>query len=131
MRSGKNRVTKQEIEGVLEIKGVVVNPGDWIVGDANGCVAIPRDQLDEVLRRAESIERTESKIRAAIALYQLGVEKIEFLVDQLPSSNAAQTRLILDTLDGNPLALDKVQQRLDAPSTVADRLPFVFAEMNL
>ena len=67
MRSGKNRVTKQEIGGVLGIHEVTIAPGDWVIGDANGCLVIPRDQLEEVLRRAEAIERTESKIRAVVA----------------------------------------------------------------
>jgi regulator of RNase E activity RraA len=46
--------------------GVRVSPGDWLVADADGIVAIPQDVADEVLSRAEQVVATENNVRAAV-----------------------------------------------------------------
>lgn len=66
MVTGKGRI---EIDGVnipVSISNVKVCPGDIIFGDSTGCVAIPRERLDEVLEVAEEIEYTERKIIEAL-----------------------------------------------------------------
>jgi regulator of RNase E activity RraA len=45
---------------------VVVNPGDWIVGDGDGVVVIPSAQLDAVLAQAEDDLQTEARIMARV-----------------------------------------------------------------
>jgi regulator of RNase E activity RraA len=50
----------------IEIGGVVVNPGDWIVGDGDGVVVIPSAQLDAVLAQAEDDLQTEARIMARV-----------------------------------------------------------------
>ncbi|MCD6047101.1 MAG: proA [Gammaproteobacteria bacterium] len=62
MRSGKNRVHKIAQQCPLNIEGIVINPGDIIVGDDNGVLVIPRAHLDEVIQKAENIKRTEQAI---------------------------------------------------------------------
>jgi regulator of RNase E activity RraA len=42
--------------------GVLVHPGDYIVGDRDGVVCIPAQHIDAVLRRAVEIEATEAKM---------------------------------------------------------------------
>jgi len=42
--------------------GVPVNPGDIIVGDADGVIVIPKEKLGEVVEQASKIEETEKKI---------------------------------------------------------------------
>ncbi|MBB5287247.1 regulator of RNase E activity RraA [Rhabdobacter roseus] len=42
---------------------VIVNPGDWIFGDIDGVIAIPRDIAYEVLLAAEAILHKESGIK--------------------------------------------------------------------
>lgn len=66
MRSGKNRVQMKAVQVPLEIAGVTIRPGDLIVADSNGCVAIPADQAQEVIARAEAVEATERNILAAV-----------------------------------------------------------------
>ena len=39
--------------------GIRVNPGDVIIGDADGVVAIPRDLAAEVLIKAQALDQTE------------------------------------------------------------------------
>ncbi|MEV6028693.1 RraA family protein [Streptomyces sp. NPDC052036] len=63
MVSGKNRVVLDRTGVEVDIAGTRVAPGDWIVADDNGALRIPADLVEEVVRRAEAVERTESRIR--------------------------------------------------------------------
>lgn len=65
MRTGKDRVEVAEEQGPVTIGGVTVRPGDILLGDSDGVVAIPRDCEGEVLEIAESIDQRESSILAA------------------------------------------------------------------
>ena len=40
----------------LELAGVKVRPGDWVIADDDGIVIWPRDRLDELKTRAAEIE---------------------------------------------------------------------------
>jgi regulator of RNase E activity RraA len=62
MRSGKNRVYKVKAQCTLDINGVMINPGDMILGDENGVVCIPKHLLQEVLDKAEAIRWLEEQI---------------------------------------------------------------------
>ncbi len=46
---------------------VRVDPGDWIVGEADGVVVVPQAISDEVLTRAEDLERREQGMREDLA----------------------------------------------------------------
>ncbi|WP_329398801.1 RraA family protein [Streptomyces lydicus] len=65
MVSGKNRVVLDRTGVEVDIAGTTVAPGDWIVADDNGALRIPAALVEEVVRRAEAVERTESRIREA------------------------------------------------------------------
>lgn len=45
---------------------VMVRPGDFVLGDEDGCVVVPSTQVDEVLLSAEELTRTESAVREAL-----------------------------------------------------------------
>lgn len=45
---------------------IVINPGDWIFGDADGVLVIPRKLVTEVLDLAEARHAREQEIRAAL-----------------------------------------------------------------
>jgi regulator of RNase E activity RraA len=47
--------------------GVLVHPGDIVVGDADGVVVVPGGEAHEVLAAARQIEETEAKMTKAIA----------------------------------------------------------------
>ena len=66
MRTGKDRVTADAYNVVVQIAGVRVAPGDWLVGDADGVLAIPADAVQQVIEIAEEIEAVEDRIRDAV-----------------------------------------------------------------
>jgi regulator of RNase E activity RraA len=43
---------------------VIVNPGDFVIGDVDGVVAVPAEAVEKVLNEAERQTATEVKIRA-------------------------------------------------------------------
>ncbi|MGQ0280372.1 RraA family protein [Sphingopyxis sp. Q841] len=93
MRTGKDRVTADSYNVAVQIAGIRVEPGDWLVGDADGVVAIPSSKAFEVLATAEAIEATEQKIRDLVrggmrldeARQSLGYHSL-----QTPTSEAAR-----------------------------------------
>ena len=50
----------------IHIGKVDVEPGDWVVGDEDGVVVVPKAIVEEVLTEAEQKAATESEIRAAV-----------------------------------------------------------------
>jgi regulator of RNase E activity RraA len=50
----------------LEIEGVTVQPGDYLVGDADGIVVGSIEELMAVIDRAEEIEKFEAELRMKI-----------------------------------------------------------------
>jgi 4-hydroxy-4-methyl-2-oxoglutarate aldolase len=45
---------------------VTVRPGDFLLGDEDGCLAVPAGHVDEVLAEAEKLTATEVKVRQAL-----------------------------------------------------------------
>ncbi|GII62095.1 diguanylate cyclase [Sphaerisporangium krabiense] len=62
MRTGKDRVEVAEVQGPVTIGGVQVRPGDLILGDQDGVLAVPRDCEERVLEIAEGIAAREDAI---------------------------------------------------------------------
>lgn len=56
-----------EINHPVSIGGIVVNPGDVIVGDLNGVVVVPRTIAAELVERLASRELAEADYTAAVA----------------------------------------------------------------
>jgi 3-hexulose-6-phosphate synthase/6-phospho-3-hexuloisomerase len=55
-----------EINAEIMCGGETVKPGDYIVGDDNGVVVVPRERGYEIARRAIEVEKNESRIRDEI-----------------------------------------------------------------
>jgi len=56
-----------EINAEIRCCGQVVRPGDWVVGDMNGVVVVPRERAYEVARRAKEVQKNEDRIREEIS----------------------------------------------------------------
>jgi len=55
-----------EIGGPIALCGVKVLPGDWLVGDGDGVVHIPKDKLVGFANRAQGVLEMENRIRKEI-----------------------------------------------------------------
>ncbi|MFM0125922.1 RraA family protein [Paraburkholderia sp. RL18-101-BIB-B] len=66
MRTGKDRVAVDAVQCTVSIGGVRVNPGDLLVGDRDGVVAVPKERFEQVAEVAQRIDEAENRIREAI-----------------------------------------------------------------
>lgn len=66
MRTGKDRVQADAYQVPVSIGGVRVEPGDFLVGGADGVVAVPASRATQVLDAAREISASEDRIRAAV-----------------------------------------------------------------
>lgn len=66
MRTGKDRVKVESYQQTVTMGGVEVNPGDVLLGDADGVVVIPAARVEEVVALTESIDTAEDAIRHAV-----------------------------------------------------------------
>jgi regulator of RNase E activity RraA len=55
-----------EMNAIIAIEGMVIAPGDLIVGDDDGFVCVPFDQTEEVFVAADKKQQGEAKTMAAI-----------------------------------------------------------------
>jgi 4-hydroxy-4-methyl-2-oxoglutarate aldolase len=67
MRTGKDRVQVEAMNGPVNIGEARVNPGDILRGDSDGVLVIPRAHEDAVLAAAEEIDAVEQQIRSAVS----------------------------------------------------------------
>lgn len=66
MRTGKDRVQADAYNQPVTIGDARVEPGDLILGDADGVVALPKIHEEAILAAAEAISQAEEKIRAEL-----------------------------------------------------------------
>ncbi|MFM0228451.1 RraA family protein [Paraburkholderia dipogonis] len=66
MRTGKDRVAVDAVQCSVSIGGVRVNPGDLLVGDRDGVVAVPKERAEQVAEVAQRIDEAENRIREAV-----------------------------------------------------------------
>lgn len=67
MRTGKDRVQVETVNGTVRIGSVRVSPRDIVVADSNGVVVVPRDRAPDVAAAARRIDGVESRIREQLA----------------------------------------------------------------
>lgn len=70
MVTGKDRVQVDAVQVPVSVSGIQICPGDIIIGDDTGAVAVPFARAEEVATVAEGIDATERKI---IELVKQGV----------------------------------------------------------
>jgi len=64
--NGPTKSLGGRINWPISVAGVTVNPGDLVVGDADGVVILPRENAAEILSRAQAKVDAESKRMADI-----------------------------------------------------------------
>ena len=65
MRTGKDRVQVEAVNETVSLADVRVAPGDFIVGDEDGIVVVPKARVVEVFERALVLRAAEQRIVAA------------------------------------------------------------------
>ena len=65
MRTGKDRVQVEAVGETVSLADVRVSAGDFIVGDEDGIVVVPRARATEVFERALVLRNAEQRIVAA------------------------------------------------------------------
>jgi 3-hexulose-6-phosphate synthase/6-phospho-3-hexuloisomerase len=55
-----------EINTEITCGGEEVRPGDWIIGDDNGVVVVPKERAYEIARRAKEVWKAEERVREEI-----------------------------------------------------------------
>ncbi len=68
--TGRGRLKVEAIGEPVEIDGVTVAPGDIIVADGTGAVCLPQAAAEEIVTRAEALQRDDE---AAVAEIQKGL----------------------------------------------------------
>ncbi|MFC9680267.1 RraA family protein [Streptomyces sp. NPDC056948] len=66
MRTGKDRVRVAAVQTAVTIDQVLIHPGDILVADDDGAVAVPAARWDEVAELARHIDRVEEAIVRAV-----------------------------------------------------------------
>ncbi|HLH70519.1 MAG TPA: RraA family protein [Candidatus Dormibacteraeota bacterium] len=66
MRTGRGRVQADGYQVPVSLGEVRVEPGDIVVGDADGVVVVPQQRQEEVLSAAREIAEAEDRIRREI-----------------------------------------------------------------
>ena len=70
-----------EINAPVAIDGMVIHPGDLVVGDCDGLLCIPRDKAATILEAAEAKQRAEVREIAAIRDGSVDREWVEKLLE--------------------------------------------------
>lgn len=60
--TARGRIQQDAFNVMVQVGGVQVRPGDWIIGDGSGVVVIPQEHLEEVARASEAIVDREEKM---------------------------------------------------------------------
>ncbi len=66
MLSGGGRAWIEAKQVPISIGGVQARPGDFVLGDADGVLVVPREREAEVFERAAALEEADRKIVAAL-----------------------------------------------------------------
>lgn len=95
MRTGKDRVQIAGQQVPVVLGGVRVRPGDVLIGDSDGVVAVPAERESEVLTVAAEIEKAEEAIRQEVergtplreARQRLGYHQLQTPATRAPREN--------------------------------------------
>ena len=60
------RWAPESFEKPIEIDGVMINSGDYVLADRDGIVIIPKQIAEDVITKTEEVLKTENLVRTAI-----------------------------------------------------------------
>lgn len=71
---GAVKATVGSVNVPVVCAGVVVNPGDAVVGDDDGVVIVARGDIEQVIKASEEREAREAKVRTRLAAGEVGLD---------------------------------------------------------
>ncbi len=71
-----------EVNHAISAGGIVVQPGDVVLGDLNGVVVVPRDMADELLDRLRTRAAVEADYTAGVARGEFSNAWVDEILDQ-------------------------------------------------
>ena len=87
--TARGRIKEVSVNEPINVSGVEVNSGDYVIADESGIVFIPNNQSTEIITKAEEIAKKEDAIIKQLSsgesLSHILNEKYEFLVVKLNS----------------------------------------------
>lgn len=64
--TARGRIQQEAWNVMVQLGGVQVRPGDWIIADGSGVVVIPQERAEEVISAAEAIVAREEAMAEAV-----------------------------------------------------------------
>lgn len=64
--TARGRIIEESTNQPIEIAGVAVHPGDYVIADASGIVVVPAERVSEVVPEAERIVERETAMAADV-----------------------------------------------------------------
>jgi regulator of RNase E activity RraA len=66
VKSGRGRVRLAAVQEPITVRGVTVDPGDWVCADESGIVVVPAGIADAVATEIHRIDEMEERVLAAV-----------------------------------------------------------------
>ena len=79
--TGRHRVEAVEINGVVDLLGVAVHPGDLVLADDTGVCVVPNHAIGDVLERCLASEAAESTVLSMLR----GGQDVSSIIEVLPA----------------------------------------------
>ncbi|GMA62878.1 4-carboxy-4-hydroxy-2-oxoadipate aldolase/oxaloacetate decarboxylase [Alicyclobacillus fastidiosus] len=71
---GTVKATPGSVNVPVVCAGTLINPGDVIIGDADGVVCVPKEQVSEAIAQGQARIERENKTKARLAAGELGLD---------------------------------------------------------
>ncbi len=89
------------------------------------------ESIDQLENDLASTESRDIKLRAAIALTTLGIDKSEYLVDEIAHADADERDLIVASLAHfETIAIEAIRSKIKRAKSVEEKLPYLMASLD-
>ena len=76
--NGTRKEVCGEINVPMQCGGLIINPGDIVIGDADGVVVIAAEKAEEVLKKSQAKKNKETELKPQLAAGKTTVDLLGF-----------------------------------------------------